>query len=188
MQLYLIRHTTPDIAVSRCYGQSDIGVATSFTTELNQILGQQAFPAFFDNIYSSPSQRCQRLAECLPGARRGTDARLLELCFGDWELQDWDQIDRAELDHWAGDVVLRCPPGGESLMDLYQRTEQFLATLDQHSNSNIAVVTHAGVIRCVWAYITQIPLQNVFRIRIDYGDVFVVTLAADRRLATIGKL
>ena len=42
---------------------------------------------------------------------------------------------------------------------------------------SVAVVTHAGVIRCFWAHIAGIPLKDLFNIDVDYGDVFLVQMA-----------
>ena len=188
MQLYLIRHTRPDIASNRCYGQSDIGLADSFHDEFRRIVDRENFPSSFDCAYSSPLRRCLSLAHRLTSDSCEVDSRLQELSFGDWELREWERINRQELDRWADDIVRQRPPGGESLQELYQRTEDFLEDIARRSEQTVAAVTHAGVIRCAWAYVTQMPLRNIFRLRIEYGDTFVVTLPEDRRLQTIGKL
>ncbi len=187
MQIYLIRHTTPEINQDVCYGQADIELANSFEIEKDKILATINPVLPFDAVYSSPLKRCIDLANYLPGVDPVIDQRLLELNFGNWELTRWDEIDRQEFDFWANDFVARSPPNGESLESLYQRTESFIEYLLNQTSERIAVVTHAGVIRCFRAYITTMPLANVFSLDIDYGDIFFVTLAGDIKQSTIKK-
>ncbi len=97
--VYLVRHTSPDIATNVCYGQSDVQVAVNFPEELAFIKHKLADiePAI---CFSSPSVRCVRLAEALNVGAVVEDKRLMELDFGDWELRDWDTISRDALDYW----------------------------------------------------------------------------------------
>ena len=64
MKLYLIRHTSLQIVPGVCYGQSDIDVAASFSQELN-LIKRALSSTQFDAIYTSPLQRCTKLAEAL---------------------------------------------------------------------------------------------------------------------------
>ena len=63
MEIYLIRHTKPDIVKGTCYGQADIGTTDSFLYEASCI--QQHIPAGIQTVYSSPLRRCRQLAEFL---------------------------------------------------------------------------------------------------------------------------
>ena len=38
MQIYLVRHTTPDIGHDTCYGRKDIVLAASFEQEASEVL------------------------------------------------------------------------------------------------------------------------------------------------------
>ena len=64
MNIYLIRHTLPDVLPGICYGNTDLGLADSFVTELQSI---QAKLAHLTNpvLVSSPLRRCYILAESL---------------------------------------------------------------------------------------------------------------------------
>ena len=66
--LYLIRHTTPDIAHGICYGQLDINLSESFEYEVNAVL--KLLPAL-DLVITSPLQRCKKLAIHLAQERSG---------------------------------------------------------------------------------------------------------------------
>lgn len=170
MQLHLIRHTTPDVPSGVCYGQSDIGLADSFEWELGGIREKLADTPF-TACYSSPLQRCARLARELFDGEPRHDARLAELAFGSWEMQPWQAIPRHELDPWSADWVSQAPPGGESFAELHRRTSNFLEELRLRHDGPVLAVTHSGVIRALLADASGLPLTAIFRFRLDFGGV-----------------
>lgn len=176
MELYLIRHTAPDIAAGICYGQSDVDVAQSFPAELEQVRNKLAhvIPA---RIYSSPLQRCSKLAEALALGEVRHDARLKELDFGDWELKRWNDIPRGLVDVWAEDHVMQAPPKGESFHALYLRAKHFLHEVSTNpSEQTVLVFTHAGVIRALLSEALNLQLTDTFRLQIDYSGVTQITV------------
>ncbi len=169
MELYLIRHTTPDIAKGICYGQSDIGVTDTFDYESQQIIKQ--LPTTIDRVYSSPLQRCSLLAQTLQKPIT-YDNRLQELNFGDWELMPWDAIPQKDLQPWMDDFVNVSVPNGESYTTLQHRVLDFINALQHDPTAKIAIVSHAGPIRALLAHLRAIPLVDSFNtIRINYGEV-----------------
>jgi probable phosphoglycerate mutase len=42
------------------------------------------------------------------------------------------------------------------------------------------VVTHAGVIRVLICHMLQMPLSNLFRIRLDYGSLSIISYSSER--------
>ncbi|HLD08939.1 MAG TPA: alpha-ribazole phosphatase family protein, partial [Methylophilaceae bacterium] len=178
------RHTSPDIASSVCYGQSDIDVAANFPEELALIKHKLAEikPAI---CFTSPSLRCTKLAQALNSGAVIEDKRLMELDFGDWELRPWDTIPRDAFDHWAHDHVNQAPPNGETFNQLHQRATQFLMEVNANSaQAPIVVVTHGGVIRALLAEALGLTLMNVFRIQIDYCSV--TQLLLDEQVTRVG--
>ncbi len=174
MEIILVRHTTPDIAKGICYGQSDIPVTDTFHKELEQI--KTALANYkFDAIYSSPLIRCKHLAESL-GTTIMFDDRLLELNFGDWELKNWNDIPKEDLDYWMENFVTIPATNGESYQDLQQRTTRFLNEIAQLNHKTVLIVTHAGVIRSLWAYNSETPLENSFDLKLSYGEILKLTI------------
>jgi alpha-ribazole phosphatase len=171
LKLYLIRHTQLQVAPDICYGQSDIDVAMSFVDELAAIkntLGN----VVFDAIYSSPLQRCNKLAVALEMGESKTDYRLQELHFGDWEMQAWDEIPREIFDVWAQDYANISPPNGETFSQLQARGVSFIDDiLQKHPSDSVAVVTHGGMIRALVAHVLNMPLKGLFRLSIDHGSI-----------------
>lgn len=149
MLLHLIRHTRPLIAPGICYGQSDVAIDLSDCTSLATRLSQR-WPSHVP-VYSSPLQRCTKLAELLHPAPR-TDARIVELGFGHWEMQAWDLISRAEIDAWAADVVHYRPGQQENLVQMTDRVIAFLVELHATAEPEAVIVCHAGVIKIISAW------------------------------------
>jgi alpha-ribazole phosphatase len=103
-----------------------------------------------------------------------TDARLLELDFGDWEGRYFNDIDADVLQQWTDNFVHEAPPNGESFIDLCQRVGAFWDDLVNGiypATEQILIITHAGVIRALLAYILKLPPANAFQFRVDLGSV-----------------
>ena len=171
MYLYLVRHTTPAVAPGMCYGQTDLDVASSFAEELKTL---QIKLAHLSNaaIYSSPLQRCKKLADAFAhlGAVK-EDVRLKELNFGDWEMQPWEKIPQGIIETWADDHVRKAPPNGESFLALAERVQGFFDEIRQHPVEHVVIFTHAGIIRALLSQFFGIPLSHAFRFQVDYCQV-----------------
>jgi alpha-ribazole phosphatase len=175
MEVYLIRHTTPLVSRGQIYGQSDVLLADSFPEEKDQVLKQ--LPPFLDAVYSSPSSRCTRLAEVISVAYK-SDAALYELNFGDWEGQTWDTVDRAEFDAWMNDFIHLSPPNGETMLQMEHRIFRFWESLLMQPFKNVALVTHAGVIRIILARYRSVLLKDAFSIRVEMAEVFRLSVSS----------
>ncbi len=175
MEIILVRHTTPNIEKGICYGQADIGVIDTFLEEVQPILKEVPVNDTETAYYSSPLKRCKLLAEQLSDTIIFDD-RLKELDFGDWELKKWDDINKPELDIWMNDFVNITVTNGESYIDLHNRTVEFLNELKSLKKQHVVIVTHAGVIRSLWAYVNNISLENSFDLKLKYGDIIKFTL------------
>jgi alpha-ribazole phosphatase len=177
MEIYLIRHTSPDPGFSKgiCYGQSDIPLAETFHSETVKLLNH--FPESFAAVYSSPMGRCFTLAELIRSKQQViTDKRLLEMNFGDWETKKWDEIDQGLLNEWMKDFVNTSVPNGENFLGLNDRVSGFMNDLAKMNYEKVAIVTHAGVIRSVLCQVLEIPLRNAFKIPVDYGSISKITI------------
>ena len=172
MEIYLVRHTTPDIEKGICYGQADIGVGEGFEKEKATILEKLPFKTMntTTKIYSSPLQRCKLLATSF-GQPVLYDERLKELDFGNWELQPWNAIAKVDIDPWMEDFVNVRVTNGESYIDLEKRVLAFFEEVVTQKQDKLIIVTHAGVIRALLANITNTALKDSFSISLSYGHV-----------------
>jgi alpha-ribazole phosphatase len=127
MRLYLVRHGRPDVAPGICYGSTDLAVSPQeharVAAALTPLLPELA------PVFSSPLRRCSelasRLALSLGSGNVIYDERLVEMHFGDWEMRAWDDIPRAHIDAWAGNVAAYQPGGGECVLQVAQRVRAF---------------------------------------------------------------
>ena len=172
MELHFIRHTPVDLESGICYGQSDVDLNSEFPKYI-QIL-KSKINEDYDSVICSPLQRCTKVTNALGFKNYATDERIKEINFGDWELQNWNNIDRKSIDEWSKNLVNYRIPNGESLEDLYKRVKDFYDEITSRDYERILVVTHAGVIRCIWSLILEIPLQNVMKIPVGFGENFIV--------------
>lgn len=172
MSLYLIRHTRVGCEPGLCYGQLDVPLADSFAEEARAVREALAaqFPDGLPPVWSSPSLRCQRLAETL-GVPFRLDARLRELNFGAWEGRTWAELDSPAARHWGENWQTAAPPQGESLPELLHRLRAFLAELD---DTDALLVTHAGPIRALHHLVAGHTLEAAFQRAVGHGDVIVL--------------
>jgi len=173
--VYLIRHTTPAVAKGICYGQTDLDITDSFEEEASTI--RQHLPADIGAVYSSPLQRCTRLARYLfPAHLLSLQDDLMEVFCGDWEMRHWDELPKDEIEPWMADFVNVRIPGGESYTDLHHRVNRcWSAITDRAKESPVAIVAHGGVIRSILSGITGTPLINSFKVfNLHYGCVIRV--------------
>ncbi len=92
------------------------------------------------------------------------DSNLRERSFGDAEGRPLSELDPAasgiELDRVV-DADAR-PPAGESLCELYERVQAFIAELEvRQPDGDVLVVTHGGVIRVAEAYCSGIGVDDM---------------------------
>jgi alpha-ribazole phosphatase len=199
MELMLVRHTEVGVASNIVYGRTDVPLAATFDDE--KLVVAQRVASFWPDgptrIVASPATRTQRLASHLqlatPQLDIYTDDRLIEVGFGAWEMQTWNDLPRSESQAWMDDYVnVRPPQGnvlGESLLDLSERVTAALNDAIEVGTERTLVVVHGAVIRAAMCGFLGIPLKNAFSLEIDKGSVSRVTFrgkGADRRPLVLG--
>lgn len=171
MDLYLIRHTRPQIEAGLCYGQLEVPLSPTGVEDCAAVATR--LPSV-DTVWTSPLARCRTLAEAI-GMRVGvapvTDERLRELGFGEWEGRRWETIGRDESERWAGDYWNVSPPGGETYRELYERVGLALAEIVACHAQRVAVVTHAGPIRAALVHCLRLEPRRYPEIELDYGGI-----------------
>nr|WP_298720141.1 alpha-ribazole phosphatase family protein [uncultured Steroidobacter sp.] len=170
MELYLIRHTAPAVVKGVCYGQADVPLAE--TAERDIQIALAPLPKF-DLVYSSPAQRCLRLARAL--AQRDEcpltlAPELQELHFGDWEQLPWARIPREHSDPWAADTWNRAPPGGETEQALWTRVATWFGTAQSLSVPRCAVVAHGGSLRVLRCLLLGLAVESRWSWSLNWGE------------------
>lgn len=174
MKLILVRHTKVNVPRDMCYGQTDVDVTSGFETEALEIQKQlAAIP--FDKLFTSPLQRCVKLAKVIRRTEKfEKDKRLMELHFGDWEQQLWDNIyGDVHAKNWFDNYITARCPNGESFMDVIARVSNFLEELNEKfEHKTVCIITHGGVIRAFQSILQNVEPHDTFNKRISYGELF----------------
>jgi len=178
MEIYLIRHTTPNVEKGICYGQADLDITETFLEEVEAI--KPHLPQKELKVYSSPLQRCKKLADALfDGMEIDVHEDLMELNCGNWELQRWDDIPKEEIQPWMDDFVNVRVPNGESYVDLHERVVNRFNEIAMRKEPAV-IVAHGGVLRSILSHITNTPLKESFDVfTLHYGCVVKISLSED---------
>jgi alpha-ribazole phosphatase len=146
-----------------CYGALDVPADTTATRLAAQALALE-LPKNAE-IWVSPLQRCELLAQVLCGLRPDfackIDARLAEMNFGEWEGVHWDNIPRAALDAWTADFGNHRFGGAESANAVLARVAAAWRDVQARKHpGDVVWITHAGVIRAA-----TLLAQGVFEVQ-----------------------
>jgi alpha-ribazole phosphatase len=177
MEIFIIRHTTVVANREICYGQHNVALTNTFKEEAAALKKKLAHN--FDAVFCSTLNRCTTLATELGFTPFITTDLLKEYNFGNWENRKWADLPAAELNPWMEDFVNVPAPGGENLIALNNRIQQFVQQLLALPHKKVLIITHAGPIRCFWSYLLQVPLQNIFKIPVGFGEVLHANIDAN---------
>ena len=174
-----VRHAPVPNPERRCYGQSDKDCDVS-----NEALFQHQAARLPQGAvwYSSNLLRARKTAEHLAkaGADMGElviDPGLAEQHFGDWQGLTYGEIaEHHGRNHlfWLGPPETR-PPGGESFVDLRDRTIQSIDRLTaEHRGRDIVATAHGGTIRAALSHAFDMHPEAAVRFEIDNVSLTVI--------------
>ncbi len=94
---------------------------------------------------------------------------------GEWEGRSYLEIKKENPDlykSWCQDPIRNAAPGGESLLQVYERVNADIAkVIASYAGKKIVLVTHAGVIRSAIIHALQMPIDNFWRIAVPTGSI-----------------
>ena len=173
MEIYLVRHTETVSPKGICYGQADVDIKEPYIEIFLEIKAQLPIDAI---VYSSPLIRCKKMAEFFT-ENIIFDKRLMEMNFGNWELQLWNNIPQEEINPWMDNFVTVSVPNGESFEDLHERVGEFYSELLQKKEDKIILICHAGSMRSILSRYYKTNLKDAFSLySIKYGEVIKIIL------------
>jgi alpha-ribazole phosphatase len=170
MNAALIRHTRVAGMGGRCYGRWEAPLAATFAAEAAAV--RRRLPWVPLIVWTSPAERCRRLATRLAGgAPVRVDERLRELDFGVWEGRRWTEFRGPDSEAWALDPWRLRPPGGESGEEFLIRVAAVRGEWLERPLPRLAIVTHAGVVRLWRALATGTPPARMWADPVACGSV-----------------
>jgi alpha-ribazole phosphatase len=170
----LIRHGEP-VGGSRYRGQMDDPLSGTGWSQMRAAIGQHS-P--WNVIVSSPLTRCLDFAQELSehtGIPLEIDDRLKEIGFGVWQGKTHEEItqyDPGVLQRFYRDPMTHRPEDAEGLAEFRTRiVSAWSDILNHHAGQHILIVCHAGTIRMVLSHVLEIPLSNLFRIKVASAGI-----------------
>lgn len=180
MNVYLVRHTSVDVPRGICYGQTDVPLKASFHQEARAVKEklENIFPdkSLLDAVYTSPLSRCTRLAGFCGFGDAIREPRILEMNFGEWEMQEFGSIKDPHLQVWFNDWINEKCTGGESFMEQFARVQAFLNELKEKGLENVLLFCHGGVLACAKVLQGKIKPGEAFASLDDYGSILHISL------------
>ena len=133
-------------------------------------------PGTLQALYTSPVQRCRETAaalEATTGLAARVDTAAEEVDFGDWTGQRFAALEMdARWKAWNRSRDDAAAPGGESMQQVRSRVTSLLQELlTRHPSGEVAVVTHAEVIRTAALHLLGLPLQAYDRLEISPASI-----------------
>ncbi|MBS0520975.1 MAG: histidine phosphatase family protein [Proteobacteria bacterium] len=174
-----VRHAPVPNPEGRCYGQFDKDCDVSNETLFRH---QAALLPKGAVWYSSNLLRARKTAESLgaAGAEFGEvliDPDLAEQHFGEWQGLTYAEIaENHGSNHlfWLGPPELR-PPGGESFVDLRERTVRSIERLtEKYRGRDIIATAHGGTIRAALAHAFNMHPEAAVRFEIENVSITLI--------------
>jgi len=185
-RFFLFRHDTPDNPDDICYGEdmtvrfSDRAIYQGQLKKLPQDLVWMA----------SPLPRTMQTAEMMIRTRQGQKSisiiqrpGLREQFFGAWVGVKRKTLANDSTFHaYISDPVDVAPPGGENLRDFSARVRQdFNDIAGVYTGRNIAVFTHAGVIRAQAAEAKNITMPEALKLPVSPLSLTIIAHDSEKK-------
>jgi alpha-ribazole phosphatase len=171
--ILFIRHAETDMAGTFC-GHSDPDLNARGHEQTEKLIDRLRSENI-DTVYTSDLRRARTTAEAIAsafGIECRTRRALREISFGEWEGLTWKEIelrDEAYARRWMAEHPLQPPPEGEAFRDFEQRVLEEVAFLStKAAERDIAVVTHAGVLRTVLCSLQRCSEEDAWRLTKPY--------------------
>jgi len=188
--IFFIRHAETDMAGRFC-GHSDPDLNARGHKQTAELIDRLR-PENIGSVYTSDLRRARTTAEAIAGAF-GIECRvrrdLREINFGEWEGLTWREIelrDEAYASRWMAEHPLLPAPEGEAFRDFERRILDEVAFLSARvGERDIAVVTHAGVLRTVLCSLHRCSEEDAWRLTKSYCAVVRHAVAASPQLSFV---
>lgn len=167
-KIHLIRTgSTSEGLWKRYVGQSDIPLSEKGIEGIKQLSTEFQYPRV-GLVYSSPLSRCTQTADILyPDTQLIKMDGLMDMNLGEFEGKTFEELrDNDHFAKWIKNSFEHTPPGGEDTVDFTERiihaiSDIFVDMMEKRV-TNVAVITHGGVIMTLLASIAlpKLPLPQ----------------------------
>lgn len=187
MILYLVRHgQTAHNRDGLGLGRDDVPLTPLGELQVSA-LGRRLAGVPLDRVFSSPLGRSLQTAEAVisgHGIRIEIREELTEMDVGECEGLTFSEMQKRFpefLAAWRSEssAVVRMP-GGESIADVAERLDPFLAELRESSVESVAVVSHNFVLKVILCRLLELDLLKFRGLTVDVASLTTVSLRNGR--------
>jgi len=183
MKILLVRHTESEGNMKKVYAGSTDYLLTELgeqqIVEVMMKLLHIISPTSTYSLYSSPLQRCTKLAEEIERLLQTTkiiDSRLSETNFGIFEDKTYEELTQMYpdiLESWIQDSIHFQIPNGESLKICFDRVSSFCKDLINR-NEDAVIVSHGGIIKLIILALLDLDLKEFWKFYTSNGCVIEI--------------
>jgi broad specificity phosphatase PhoE len=146
----------------------------------------------FTAAFSSDLARAQQTAKTVLGNREITLTLTPDLREFDYGL--WTNLTLAELRDKYSDGMSQmmdsnhnfAPPGGESLIQMLERTGQFVARVKaQITDGSLLVAGHGGSLRGLIVHLLNLPADTYWSLQVDLASLSIVDIYPNRAVLVL---
>ncbi|OQY16703.1 MAG: hypothetical protein B6I36_09940 [Desulfobacteraceae bacterium 4572_35.1] len=184
-QLTLIRHGALDTKLDGCYvGHLDVPLSrvgkNQAVTLAERLVGSNSL--CIDTLWCSPALRARQTADPVSNyldLNYIIKEQLNEINFGRWEGWTFDQMcadDPQRVQQWADLHDNFSFPNGESHQHFSQRITEVTQLILDNEKSNLAIITHGGVIRNLLCELLGFSPRDYLKFTIARGGYATLNL------------
>ena len=183
LRLILVRHGQTDANLHHVLqGQSD-GLLNATGLQQAEALARELKSVPINRIFSSPLRRAKATAAAI--ARYHNLQVKTEDLLREWNCGLLDgvpaEVFRKELQRFAGPLSSFRPEGGETLLEVRQRADEFLRRLvAEGRDQTVLVCTHGDFMRALISLLQQIDLEQASGIFFENASYSILELEDGR--------
>jgi broad specificity phosphatase PhoE len=170
-EILLVRHgRTEWNETHRFQGRTDIPLNdTGFLQAEKTARRLAAWP--MDVLYTSPMTRARQTADAIAAPHRKTPVvldGLVETDFGVWESRYYEKVGKEESElmrAWLDDPFFHVPERAETWEAIRARVEGAMEIVFRSDYRRVAIVSHGGVMRALFAILLKLDPHTVWNLR-----------------------
>lgn len=179
MEIYLVRHGQLDWEdnIKKCIGITDVNLSEEGIKKAVSI-GNFLKEKNINEIYTSNLTRCKKTAEIVSSILHipyNIENQLIEINMGIWENKSFDYIKLnypEEYYNRGKSLSTFRIKNGETFKECYERSNHIFRELSEKNyDKNIAIICHSGIIKSIICSISNISLDEILSIKLDYGQI-----------------
>jgi len=188
---YLVRHGRTELnRDNRVQGHSQITLDEEGLVQARKLRDRLAGETFVA-AFSSDLTRAQQTAQTILGNRNTTLTASSDLREFDYGL--WNNLTLAEVkDKYSSELSRMmdaqnfAPPGGESLIQVLERTGRFVTQVKtQVPEGNLLVVCHGGSLRGLIVHLLGLPIDKLWSLQVDLTSLSIVDIHPNRAVLVL---